>query len=158
MRVWDCRGGRRSDRRCRHRHRPSACRAGGRISGRRCPRWRSGSWELLSGTTLAKYICRCRLKSTSKMIMVVSMELSETYAVPAELALLYDFLNSLDLRRYMESGLAHEGGDEIGTPRMLEEWMRARGLLPRGAHIDARAHRAVLELRAALRDFLLAPP
>ena len=92
------------------------------------------------------------------MIMLVSMELSETYAVPAELALLYDFVNSLDLRRYVESGLAHEGGDEIETPRMLEGWMRARGLLERGAHIDARAHRAALELRAALRDFLLAPP
>ena len=50
--------------------------------------------------------------------MLVSMRLSEKYAVPAELALLYDFVNTLDQRRYVENGVAHAGVDEIETPRM----------------------------------------
>jgi len=81
--------------------------------------------------------------------------LSEKYAVPRELALLYDFVNTLDRRRYVEDGVTHAGGDEIETPRLLEAWMRERGLLRRGEHIDAGDHRAALELRKTLRDFLL---
>jgi predicted RNA-binding Zn ribbon-like protein len=90
--------------------------------------------------------------------MLVSMRLSERYAVPCELALLYDFVNTLDQRRYVESGVAHGGGDEIETPRLLEAWMRERALLDRREHIDAREHRVALELRKTLRDFLLNPP
>jgi predicted RNA-binding Zn ribbon-like protein len=90
--------------------------------------------------------------------MLVSMKFSEKYAVPFELALLYDFVNSLDRRRYVENGVAHLGGDEIETPRLLEAWMRERGLLRRGEHVDAGDHRAALELRTTLRDFLLDPP
>lgn len=90
--------------------------------------------------------------------MLVSMKLSEKYAVPPELALLYDFANSLDQRRYVENGVAHAGGDGIETPRMLEAWLRERGLLRRGAHVDAADHRAALDLRQALRDFLLNAP
>ena len=90
--------------------------------------------------------------------MLVSMKLSQKYAVPSELALLYDFVNSLDRRRYVESGVIHAGGDEIQTPRLLEAWMLERGLLPRGERVDAGEHRAALQLRTALRDFLLHPP
>jgi predicted RNA-binding Zn ribbon-like protein len=86
------------------------------------------------------------------------MRLSEKYAVPPGLALLYDFVNTLDCRRYVENGVAHTGGDEIETPAMLEAWMRERGLLHRGEHIDARHHRDALELRKSLRDFLLNAP
>jgi predicted RNA-binding Zn ribbon-like protein len=86
------------------------------------------------------------------------MKLSEKYAVPAELALLYDFVNTLDERRFVENGITHTGGDEIETPRLLESWMRERGLLHRTEHVDARHHRAALELRKALRDFLLNRP
>jgi predicted RNA-binding Zn ribbon-like protein len=86
------------------------------------------------------------------------MKFSEKFAVPPELALLYDFVNSLDRRRYVENGVAHAGGDEIETPRLLEAWMRERGLLHRGEHVDCGDHRAALELRKTLRDFLLNPP
>jgi predicted RNA-binding Zn ribbon-like protein len=86
------------------------------------------------------------------------MTLSGTYAVPPELGLLYDFLNTLDQRRYVENGVAHAGGDEIPTPGMLEAWMRERGLLRRGEKVDAGDHRAALDLRKTLRDFLLNPP
>jgi hypothetical protein len=77
------------------------------------------------------------------------------YAVPAELALLYDFVNTLDERRYVENGTTHTGGDEIETPRLLESWMRERGLLHRGEHVDARDHPAALE-RVSRSDQLIA--
>lgn len=86
------------------------------------------------------------------------MKPSERYAVPPQLALLYDFVNTLDERRYVEDGKAHAGGDEIETPRQLEAWMRQRSLLQRGGQLEARDHRAALELRAALRAFLRNPP
>ena len=92
------------------------------------------------------------------MSMLVFMRLSKKYAVPPELALLYDFVNSLDRRRYVENGVAHIGGDEIETPRMLDTWMWERGLSRRGEHVNAGDHRVALELRKALRDFLLTPP
>jgi predicted RNA-binding Zn ribbon-like protein len=96
--------------------------------------------------------------STAKSGMLVSMKLSEKYAVPPELALLYDFVNSIDQRRYVQNGVAHPGGDEIETPRLLEAWMRERGLLHRGEHVDASDHQAALELRKTLRDYLSTPP
>ncbi|MBV9897499.1 MAG: CGNR zinc finger domain-containing protein [Chloroflexi bacterium] len=83
---------------------------------------------------------------------------SEKYAVPTEVALLYDFVNTLDQRRYVESGAAHAGGDEIETPRLLEAWMRERGLLHRREHVAADDYTAALELRTSLRNFLLNPP
>jgi hypothetical protein len=78
--------------------------------------------------------------------MVVLMNLSQTYDVPPELALLYDFVNSLDERRYMENGALHNGGDEISTPLLLAEWMRARspdcaGFAPSIAGIPAQPAR-----------------
>jgi len=99
------------------------------------------------------------LASTGKVSMLVFVKLSKKYAVPPELALLYDFANSLDRRRYVENGVAHAGGDEIEAPRMLEVWLRERGLLRRAEHVSSADHRAALDLRQALRDFLLnAPP
>lgn len=98
------------------------------------------------------------LVSTGKIDMLVSMRHSEKYDVPTELALLYDFVNTLDQRRYVENGVAHGGGDEIDTARKLEAWMGAHGLLARGAHVGAREQTAALELRKGLRAFLLIPP
>jgi predicted RNA-binding Zn ribbon-like protein len=90
--------------------------------------------------------------------MLVFMSLAETYGIPSELALLYDFVNTLDDRRYMEKGARHGGGDEIATPPLLANWMRARGLLGSRARIKAADHRAALDLRQALRAFLRSPP
>lgn len=78
--------------------------------------------------------------------------------MPAELALLYDFVNTLDQRRYVEAGVAHAGGDEIETPGMLQTWMSERGLLPRRSNVSAREHGAALELRSGLRAFLQIEP
>jgi len=90
--------------------------------------------------------------------MMVSMWLSQTYSVPEELALLYDFVNTLDCRRYVEQGVAHTGGDEFETPGQMESWMRRRRLLPPGKRIDGHDYRRALELRAALRSFLQLSP
>jgi predicted RNA-binding Zn ribbon-like protein len=90
--------------------------------------------------------------------MLVFMKLSEKYAVPSGLALLYDFVNTLDRRRYIENGVAHSGGDEIETLDGLETWMRAHGLLLRGQHVSDSDHYAAVELRNAIRAFLEAAP
>jgi predicted RNA-binding Zn ribbon-like protein len=95
---------------------------------------------------------------TGKVVMLVSMRLSEKFAIPSDLALLYDFVNTLDERRFMENGTLHGGGDEIATPPLLANWMRARGLLGPHARIKATEHRAALDLRKALREFLRNPP
>jgi predicted RNA-binding Zn ribbon-like protein len=90
--------------------------------------------------------------------MLVLMALAKKYAVPEELALLYEFLNSTDLRTYVEKGVQHVRMDELETPAQLETWMRERGLLEKGEQISAADHRQALELRSALRTFLQPPP
>lgn len=82
------------------------------------------------------------------------MRLAKKYAVPAELAVLYEFLNSADLRSYVEKGEQHVRSDELGTQTQLESWMRERGLLKKGERVTVDDHRRALELRRALRSFL----
>ena len=82
------------------------------------------------------------------------MKLSKKFLVPSELALLYDFVNSLDVRQYTEKGRQHEGHDELSTVEQLEQWMRERGMLDTDAHVNAHVHRLALRLRGALRDYL----
>jgi predicted RNA-binding Zn ribbon-like protein len=86
------------------------------------------------------------------------MRLAKKFLVPAELALLYDFVNSLDLRQYIEKGKQHESHDELATAGQLEEWMRERGLLDSRGHVSTQVHRTALELRSAIRDYLQAAP
>lgn len=88
----------------------------------------------------------------------VEMRLSRKYPVPADLALLYEFVNSLDLRRFVHHGKPHPTGDEIGTLSELEVWMRRRGLLDADAQLDPDSQRKALELRDALRRFLQLAP
>jgi predicted RNA-binding Zn ribbon-like protein len=98
------------------------------------------------------------LAVTVKRCKLVLMRLSDKYDVPQELALLYDFVNSLDQRRYVESGVAHAGGDQIATRRLFETWMAERGMLPRGSRVTSGEHAAALELRSAIRDLLRISP
>lgn len=90
--------------------------------------------------------------------MLVFMPLAKKYAVPPNLALLYEFLNSADLRTYVQNGERHTPSDELETPTRLESWMRERGLLKKGESMTVADHRRVLELRDALRAFLASPP
>jgi predicted RNA-binding Zn ribbon-like protein len=86
------------------------------------------------------------------------VKLSQKFPVPGDVALLYDFVNSIDLRRYVERGMAHEPTDELATPAQLEKWLAARGLLERRAKVARAEHRHALELRGALRTLLSAIP
>jgi predicted RNA-binding Zn ribbon-like protein len=86
------------------------------------------------------------------------MRLSRKYAVPAELALLYEFLNSTDLRTYVEQGEQHMPSDELKTPAQLNNWMRERGLLNKNDSIASVDHRRALELRGALRRYVQLTP
>jgi len=90
--------------------------------------------------------------------MLVFMRLSTTFAIPDEVALLYDFVNSLDLRRYVEQGVAHEPHDDLATPAQLARWLQTHRLGQPGARISRAEHREALELRAALRLFLASSP
>ena len=85
------------------------------------------------------------------------MRLSQKYKVPSEVALLYEFLNSADLRTYSEKGEQHVPSDELGTPARLEAWMGQRGLLTAGQTISPTQHRRAVELPSALLSFLQLP-
>lgn len=82
------------------------------------------------------------------------MRLSETFAVPDRLALLYDFVNTLDQRRYIEHGTPHVGGDEIATAKQLETWLCEHDLLEVGRTIEPDDHLDAIALRTALRELL----
>jgi predicted RNA-binding Zn ribbon-like protein len=86
------------------------------------------------------------------------MKLSEKFQVLGDVALLYDFVNSVDLRRYVEQGVVHDPGDELATSVQLQNWLQARGLLKRGVRVSPAEHRKALELRDALRTFLAVAP
>ena len=82
------------------------------------------------------------------------MKLSDKFSVPGDIALLYDFVNSLDLRRYVEQGRAHIASDELATPAQLDAWLRTRYLSGPGARPASDDYQDALALRAALRSFL----
>jgi predicted RNA-binding Zn ribbon-like protein len=86
------------------------------------------------------------------------MHLSEIFSVPDDTALLYDFVNSLDQRRYVEQGITHVADDALATPAQLETWLRERNLLAPTQRLDAGDHRQALALRDALRSFLALTP
>lgn len=86
------------------------------------------------------------------------MKLSDKFSVRGDIALLYDFVNSLDLRRYVEQGRSHVASDELATPAQLDAWLRARKLADGEARPTAGDHQDALALRAALRSFLELTP
>jgi predicted RNA-binding Zn ribbon-like protein len=86
------------------------------------------------------------------------MRLSRKYGLPAEIALLYDFVNSLDVRRFVHRGVQRVIRDELETPDQLSKWMASHGLLSRNATISKSAHIHALRLRAVLRDFVQLEP
>jgi predicted RNA-binding Zn ribbon-like protein len=86
------------------------------------------------------------------------MRFSDKYSIPGELAALYDFVNSLDLRCYSEHGVQHTPADALASRAEAEAWMRAHGLLMPGHLLSKEEHRRALALRQALRAFLKAAP
>ncbi|MDB5637804.1 MAG: hypothetical protein JWP51_2712 [Bradyrhizobium sp.] len=83
---------------------------------------------------------------------------SKKFKVPDELANLYDFANSLDVRHFTHHGVQHVQGDELAGPRELGVWMARRGLLFTGAKITPAMFETALQLRASVRDYLQCDP
>src|SRR5476651_1875023 len=86
------------------------------------------------------------------------MRLSDKFSVPGDIALLYDFVNSLDLRRYVEQGAAHVASDEFATTERLKAWLSARDLSDKDTRPGKDDHRSALALREALRSFIQLAP
>jgi predicted RNA-binding Zn ribbon-like protein len=83
---------------------------------------------------------------------------SKKFKVPDELANLYDFANSLDVRHFKHHGVQHVQGDELAGQRELGVWMARRGLLFTGAKITPAMFETALQLRASVRDYLQCDP
>jgi predicted RNA-binding Zn ribbon-like protein len=79
---------------------------------------------------------------------------SKKFGVPDELANLYDFANTLDLRHFTHHGVPHPQDDELQGARELGAWMAQRGLLFTGAKITSAMFETALGLRAWVRDYL----
>jgi predicted RNA-binding Zn ribbon-like protein len=79
---------------------------------------------------------------------------SRKFKVPDELANLYDFANSLDVRHFTHHGVQHLQRDELKGPRELGAWMSQRGLLWSGAKITPAMFDTALQLRSSVRTYL----
>jgi predicted RNA-binding Zn ribbon-like protein len=86
------------------------------------------------------------------------MKYSDKYSIPGELAALYDFVNSLDLRCYRGRGVQHTPSDALASRAEAQAWMRAHDLLMPRHLLSKDEHRRVLALRQALRTLIEAAP
>jgi predicted RNA-binding Zn ribbon-like protein len=86
------------------------------------------------------------------------MRLSDRYAIPGGFAALYDFVNSLDLRRFREQGAQHTPLDALASRAEAQAWMRAHDLLVPRHVLSENEYRRALALRQALRAFIEAAP
>jgi predicted RNA-binding Zn ribbon-like protein len=86
-------------------------------------------------------------------------KLSRKFKVPDPLANLYDFANTLDVRRFTHHGVPHRQDDELTEPAGLAAWLAGQGLLAPGAgKITPAMFDAALRLRAGVRDYLGCDP
>ena len=83
---------------------------------------------------------------------------SKKFGVPDELANLYDFANTLDVRHFTHHGVPHPQADELKSPRELGVWMSPRGLLFTGAKITPAMLSTAIELRTLVRNYLECDP
>lgn len=86
------------------------------------------------------------------------MRPSEQFAVPSEAALIYDFLNTLDLRGFVQNGAPHQVSDQLASVEGLADWLAEHGLLTPHRSLTPTDHQAALALRAALRDYVALEP
>jgi predicted RNA-binding Zn ribbon-like protein len=83
---------------------------------------------------------------------------SRKFQVPDQLVHLFDFANSLDVRRFTHHGVQHRQGDELSGPRELAAWMSQQGLAAEGAKITTAMFDSALQLRAGIRAYLECAP
>jgi predicted RNA-binding Zn ribbon-like protein len=99
------------------------------------------------------------LLSAGKYALLVSMSReSKKFNVPDELANLYDFANTLDVRHFTHHGVPHPQGDELTNARELAAWMSQRGLSSNSARITPAMLATAIELRTLVRDYLQCDP
>lgn len=79
---------------------------------------------------------------------------SRKFHVPDELANLYDFANTLDLRHFVHHGVQHQQAEELQNPSALGDWMKERGLIERSGVPSPKMFDHALRLRGAIRDYL----
>jgi predicted RNA-binding Zn ribbon-like protein len=84
--------------------------------------------------------------------------LARKYRVPDALAHVYDFANTLDLRRFVHHGVRHETDDELKDAGDLAAWQVQRGLSDNGNKVSRGAFEDALRLRAAIRAHLECDP
>ncbi len=85
-------------------------------------------------------------------------KLSRKFEVPDELANLYDFANSLDVRRFTHHGVQHPQSDEFTGPQELGAWMAQRGMLADRGKLTSAMFDEAFELRSAVRAYLQCNP
>src|SRR4051812_31653091 len=83
---------------------------------------------------------------------------SRQFKVPDELANLYDFANSLDVRHFTHRGVPHQQHDELSGAKELGAWLSQRGLSSPGARITSAQFGTALQLRSAVRCYLQCDP
>lgn len=83
---------------------------------------------------------------------------SRKFKVPDELANVYDFANTLDVRHFTHHGVEHPQGDELAGPKQLVDWMQERGLDAGGGRVTVVMFETALRLREALRAYLQCEP
>jgi predicted RNA-binding Zn ribbon-like protein len=83
---------------------------------------------------------------------------SKKFKVPDELANLYDFANSLDVRHFTHHGVQHRQDDELNGPKELAAWMSQHGLSSSGARITPVMFETALQLRSSVRAYLQCDP
>lgn len=76
--------------------------------------------------------------------------------VPSPLHNLYEFLNTVDERRFVTLGRRHSGGDELSSARALQRWLRLRRLIGARDRVSPADARLAVALRDRLREFLWA--
>ena len=83
---------------------------------------------------------------------------SKKFKVPDQLANLYDFANSLDVRHFTHHGVQHVQSDELTGPRELAAWMARRGLSFTNSKLTAAMFDTALQLRSGVRAYLACDP
>jgi predicted RNA-binding Zn ribbon-like protein len=90
--------------------------------------------------------------------MVSVGQLARQFKVPNELANLYEFANSLDLRRFTHNRMQHAAGDELANAQGLASWMAKRGFAKPGATTPSLLFDTAIQLRSDLRALIECDP
>ena len=71
------------------------------------------------------------------------------------LAIVEEFLNTLDERSFSRRGTRHTGGEELSSPAALSAWLAARDMVPAGSQVSPADLARARAVRGALRSALL---